>query len=454
MGAATAVPSITQAIVTNAVLRDIGLNAQAFSGSANPAAIYRMMVGGYNGIFPYYRELEEKDLCVGLSLEVRKMLVLAREWQVVGADEEDPLALQMQEEASAFLNDIPQFSFVLEELCDAPAYGYVVMEIMWRNDGNRVGVDKIIGRPQELFDFRQDLLDPPLGDLRFCPNMVSPGQQVPQEKFLVSTSKPRHGDRRGLPLLRRLYWPSWFKRQGLTLDLKFLEKPVGTIAVMYDANNDDQQQKALAIAEALASEIAVAVPNSVKLIESLLGQTRQRDGKDYQLIIDYLDSEMTRAILGQTLATRGSEQQRGTQALGNVHQDMLYEIVRRDANQVSVVIDEQLLGPWLRWTYGDIALDRSYRPHFKIDVEPEKDMLERARALKEARGLVEIPKRYAREQLGIPAPEEGEELVNSAVVPVELTGIGPDSEADIHQPPKEEDSAKGEDGEQGDAAQD
>lgn len=416
--------SLLREVVTREVLRYQGLNTQAYSGTTNPATIYRIMTGGYNQVFPYYRELEEKDLSVASALETRKLLVQGREWTVISADEANGQAQQYHDEASAFLRAIPQFGFVLQELLDAPAYGYAVAEIMWRNDGNRVVVDKIIGRPQEFFDFRLDYLDPPLGDLRFLPNMIPAGEEVPQEKFIVNTYKPRHGDRRGLPLLRKLFWPSWFKRQGLRLNLQFLEKPRGTIAVQYASGaNSSGKQEALAVAEGIASEIAVAVPESVKVMESLLSTTRIREGKDYQIIVDYLDAEMTRLILGQTLSTRGQEQGKGTQALGNVHQDLLYQTVKRDAQDLEEVINEQLLGPWLRWTFGDISLDRSFRPHWAIDLAPEQDILEQARILKEARGLIDVPRTEAYKRLQIPEPEEGEALVNASVIPVELTGL-------------------------------
>jgi phage gp29-like protein len=255
--------------------------------------------------------------------------------------------------------------------------------------------------------------------------MVPPGEEVPPEKFLVSTFKPRHGDRRGLPLLRRLFWASWFKRQGLRLDLQFLEKGQGTIAVQYPQTADEgEKSKALEVAEAIANEVAVAVPASMQVMDSLLSGTRRREGKDYQLMTDYFDSEMTRMILGQTLTTRGSEQQRGTQALGEVHQNLLIEFVKRDAGDLSTVIDEQLLTPWLRWTFGDVALDRAFRPYFVIDCEPEEDVLNQAKILQAARGLVDVPLAEAYRRLQIPEPEEGEALVHASVIPVELTGLG------------------------------
>lgn len=411
-------------VVEKTVLAISGLQSQAFSGTSNPASIYRMMVSNLPSVLIYYREVEEKDTCIASSLFVRRALVLARDWNISCADENDERAKMFKDEAAAFLRSIPSFRFILEELLDASGYGYSVAEIYWKNYGDRIGVEKIIGRPQEFFDFRESVSDVPIGDLRYLPNMVPPGEAVPPEKFLVSTYKPRHGDRRGLPLLRRLYWPSWFKRNGIRLLLQFLERGQGTVAVTYaSGNNDDEKEKAQEAAQAIAEEIAVAVPSSLKLIESLLSNTRHHDGNDYRSLVDYFDAEITRMILGQTLSTRGSEQNVGTQALGNVHRDLLTEIIRQDSDALSDVINEQLLGPWGKWTFGPDFEDRSFRPHFYIDTSNEKNIREEALALKEARGLVDISRADAYERLGLREPEEDEAVVNSSMIPIELTGM-------------------------------
>jgi phage gp29-like protein len=411
--------------VPRAVLAVQGLNAQAYSGAMNPTTIYTLMVQNLPQVMPYYRELEEKDTCIASSLQVRSQLVKARQWSVVGADEKDGQAQRFKDEAAEFLSGIPDFKFVIEELLGSVAYGYAVCETYWQNDANGIGVEKIIGRPQEFFDFRDSLIDVPVGDLRYCENMIPPGREVPQERFLVATYKPRHGDRRGVPVLRRLFWASWFKRQCLRLYLQFLEKGQGTIAVGYnDSAGSEEKAKAMEAAQAIADEIAVAVPSSMKIMEQLLSNTRHHDGNDYRTMLEYQDAEMTRLILGQTLTTRGQDNGKGTQARGDVHEDLLFEIIKSDAQNISEVIDEQLLKPWLLWTFGEIALDRAYRPHFQIDTNAKKDILNEANILMKARGLVDVTRSEAYERLGVREPEDGEALVNEPFTPVELQGFG------------------------------
>lgn len=418
----------TQEIVTNEILRyHGGLNAQAFSGATNPSDLWRIFMSGWTNVFPYYREIEEKDTAISSALETRRLLVLARGWQVTSADDAAGEANEIQEEASRFLQAIPNFNFALEELLDAPAYGYAVSEIMWENDGTEISVSKIIGRPQEYFRFGKDQWDPQLGDLHFLPDQFNP-TLVPAEKFLVNTYKPRHGDRRGLPLLRRLFWASWFKRQCLRLYLQFSEKGQGTVVVRYaDGANDDEKTKAQEVAQAIVDEMAVGVPKSLEVIESLLASARVRHGEDFSRLIDYLDAEMTRLILGQTLTTRGAEQGVGTQALGQVHENLMHEIIKRDAKAQDEVVNEQLLRPWGVWMFGEKFLDRNLRPTYATTLTPEHDAMEQANLLSKARGMIDIPLEEAYARFGIRRPEvdengEQEELVKESMFPMELGG--------------------------------
>ncbi len=403
-------------LVTNAILTVVGLNAQAFSGDSNPSTLWRRMVSNSPGIHPYYRELEAKDLDINTAGETRRLLVRSRESGVQAADEASGLAGQLATEASQFIDSIPNFRFALWELLDAPFYGYAELEILWNIADGRVGVEKLVGRPQELFSFNE-LTQPQTGPLRLSQFPGATGTEVPPEKFIVSSYRPRHGDRRGLPLLRDLFWPSWFMRQVLRLHLKFLEKGSGTVIVKYPSGAQDADKaKALEAAEGIAEELAVAVPETFSLVVEALQTTRTRNAEDFRSINDSFSAGVTRKILGQTLTTRGSEQQRGTQALGEVHERLMWEIIRDDAADLEEAVNEQLLKPWLLWQFGPQALDRAVRPWWTIEKEPPKDALAAADLLLKARTLrLEIPEEEARQRLQLRAPEEGEAVLEQPV---------------------------------------
>ena len=409
-------------VVTQEILRTTGLNAQAFSGAQNLSTLYRRMVDGSASVFSLYRELEEKDTAVASALSTRRALVLSREAKVQSADAANPTAQRFAEETSNFLDRIPNLEFALWELLDAPGYGYAVAEILWRIDDGRIGVEKIVGRPQELFRFGKPF-EPQTGELLLALTQAGEGQPVPPGKFLVSIFQPRHGERRGRPLLRRLFWSSWFKRNVLRLHLGFLEKGAGTVVVRYQNSTDDREKgKALEAAQAIAEEIAVAVPEGFSLLSEALQNTRTREARNFSTLADYFDAEMTRVVLGQTLTSRGSEQQHGSRALGEVHLEILFELIRRDATELETVVNEQLIDPWLLWTFGPQALERAFRPWWTIDKMPPPDVARAAENLAKAQSLgLVISESFAREKLEIPAPE-GTESVLGREQPGEVEG--------------------------------
>lgn len=411
-------------VVTDEVLRIAGLNAHEFSGDLNPSGIWQTLQRGGTDVFPHYRKLYQMDIAVNSGFQTRKLLVLARDWQVTGADDSNGEAVRIQEETSAFLESIPGFGFSLSELLDAPAFGYAVSEIMWENSGDQISASKIIGRPQQLFRFGKDILDPQVGDLYFLPSGISSdATTVDQVKFLVNSFDPQHGDRRGSPLLKKLFWASWFKRQCLRLNLQFVEKGQGTVVVVYPTGASDEEKKlAQECAQAIAGEAAVAVPKGFEVVPELLTNARTRQADDYQTLIGRFDLEITRLILGQTLTTHGSDEGRGTQALGNVHQNLMYEIIKRDAKGLDDVVNDQLLTPWGLWTFGEKFLDRAVRPTFAINLMPEEDAMGWANLLSKSRGMVDIPERFAREKLQIPAPDKDEALIKESMFPIDLGG--------------------------------
>jgi len=415
-------------LVTRQILWISGLNAQAFSGAQNPSTIYRLMVDGSPSVFPYYREVEEKDTAIASAIETRKILARARDAKVQGADPDNGEAKRYAEGLAEFLEAIPNFRQARRELLAAPAYGYKVLEILWSvaPEGIRA---KLIGRPQEIFRFGR-LTEPQIGELLLSSFPGGEGAPVPASKFIVATHQPRDGDRRGLPLLRRLFWPSWFKRNVLRLHLGFLEKGNGTVVVKYNPGaSDTEKDKALAAARAIALELATAVPEGFALVTEALQTTRTRDANDFRALFDYFDMEMTRLILGQTLSTRGQEQGVGTQALGAVHQALLWEYIADDLADEEEAWNEQLCAPWLLWTYGPRALERDVRPYWRVAKQPPKDRMAELSLLEKARNLgARVPELEVYEKGGIRQADAGEAVLpppalSMAMLPEELPEV-------------------------------
>lgn len=363
-------------IVTQEVLATGRVNAwtlaSGFAGISNPTTIWQQMASDSPRAYQFYRELEEKDEDVGGLLEMLKLLVLSLPHQVQPADDSAEAA-----RAADFVReqlDAIDMHTVCDALLDAPGYGLSISEVVYDISAGQIAVKEINDCPQDLFSFGA-LGDPQVGPLRFMGNYYSStsdgGLLVPEEKFLIWSYRPRCRNRRGRPLIRQVFWPSWFKRQALRMWLRFGEKGPGTAAVKYPKGaTEDEQRKALAAAESIVEKIAVAVPENFALVEELLTAARSQNPAVYEKLVDRMEMSITRRILGQTLTSHGSDGGTGSFALGGVHEDILFLKVKELAGALQSVINEQLVRRLVLWNFGP----KTPMPKWTISSEQPDDL--------------------------------------------------------------------------------
>jgi len=408
---------VTDELVTADVLAGVGINPIAFSGADNPSAAWRLMLADSPAAYPLYRDLEEKDGQISSALETRKDGVLRRERKLVAA-----AATAADERRADFARDalaaVPHFENILYELLDAVGYGFTVAEILWEQEGSTVFIRDIKPRPQELFTFGPSGR-PQTGPLQFShqPRVTSHQlRPLPAHKFLVTSFRPRHGNRRGRPLLRRVFWASWFKRQDLKFWLKFIEKGTGSVVVRYPQGSSDQdKQRALEAAEAINAETAVAIPENFQIVSELLQAARAGSTDVFLALADNLcNNEIARVILGQTLTQRGGEDGRGSRALGEVHQEVRFEKVGADARDLMAVINDQLLRWLFLFNFGpDVPI-----PRWSIALDPPDDLRQRIEIDERlARLGAPLPLTYLQRTYSLPSPQPGETTLTSSAIP-------------------------------------
>ena len=371
------------------------------------------MLADSSTAYALYRDLEEKDGQVSSALETRKDGVLRRERKVVAA-----AATADDERRAAFAREvlaaIPHFENLLYELLDAVGYGFTVAEILWEQEGSTVFIRDIKPRPQELFAFGE-VGRPQNGLLRFSHQSRVASREslaLPEHKFLVNSFRPRHGNRRGRPLLRRVFWASWFKRQDLKFWLKFIEKGTGSVVVRYPAGATEQdKQRALEAAEAINAETAVAIPENFQIVSELLQAARAGDTDVFLTLADNVcNNEIARVILGQTLTQRGGEDGHGSRALGEVHQEVRFEKVAADARDLMSVINDQLL----RWLFLFNFGPEVAAPRWTIALDPPEDLRQRIEIDERlARLGAPLPLGYLQRTYSLPAPQAGEDALSA-----------------------------------------
>jgi len=363
----------------------------------------------------YYRELEEKDSDVANCLDSLKMSVTKRQRSVAPANDKDSRAVDTMEFIEAQLAAV-DFDAVLDCILDAAGYGFSVQELMFDVSAGQASLTGIDDCPQELFLFG-DRFRPQVGPLQLLESpWASSGAEVPENKFLITTYRKRGRDRMGRPLLKEVFWDSWFKRNVLRFWLKFAEKGPGTAVVRYaDSSDPEQKQLAADLAQSIVDGTAVGVPANFQIELELLKTARAQDPAVYQKLKEHHQYSIARRILGETLTSFGNEGGTGSKAQGDVHADTFDSRSMSLCSAVEKVVNLQLVAPLVLWNFGPDAP----MPVWSLDKKQKQDLLQRINIDATAQRMgKKIPVGYMNTTYQIPlAQGEDAEDPNDVLVP-------------------------------------
>lgn len=301
--------------------------------------------------YKIYDDIERDCHAYGL-LQKRKLAVIARPWQVDPASE-DPLDKKAADVVRRQLDDmggplldnpgiVPAvstgFDLVCYNLLDAVLKGFSVGEIMWERMDNEIVARSVRPRDQRRFEFGDDYTL----RLKTLQNML-PGETVPPRKFIVHTFGSKDGNPRGLGLGSKLFWPAFFKRNGITFWLTYLDKYASPTSIgKYPAGASDNDKQVLMNAlEAIANDAGVTIPSGME-IELL--EAKRAGTVSHEQFCRYMDEEMTFAVLGESPTSKGSGGALASAALAR--EEVRLELVKADADLLSATLNATL-SPWI-----------------------------------------------------------------------------------------------------------
>jgi phage gp29-like protein len=388
--------------------------AQAFTGMSDPTAMWQQMIMDTPFAVQFYRELEEKDEDVGAAMEELKLAVLDRNFTVQPADQSGR-AVDIAQFVQSQFDAMPGFESMLDSLMDAPFYGFSLVELMYDVSAGQVSLTDAKDCPQELFTFALPFY-PQMGPLRLLQTPYDlNGIEVPEQKFAIFSYRPRARNRRGRPLLRKVFWPSWFKRQAMRFWLRFAEKGPGTAVVQYEQGaSDAEKQQALEAAEAIVERVAIAVPKNFGLMEDLLKIARSQDPDVYEKLCMRCELSIYRNLVGETLTSHGGEDGKGTQALGTVHEGVKEKKAARLAKSLGDVLNDQIVHNLVMWNYGPDAP----MPKAVLSNADETDLGDRSTVDSTLQKMgMPITQSYVQETYGLPEPKEGDVVLTPVSAP-------------------------------------
>jgi phage gp29-like protein len=358
--------------------------------------------------FSMAENLEESDMQFRSLIGTRKLAVAGLELVVEPFDTSRQAKKVAELVRSVLTSDA--FESVLLDILDALSKGVSMVEIMWDTSGVQwlpVGFKR---REQRWFEF--DKTDGTTVKLR-----GPAGTQVDLEpnKFIIH--KPLL--KSGLPIRSGLAMSAawaWVIKSLILADwLAFCEVYGQPFRIgKYEQGTKKEDVVGLKRAlESLGTNAYAVLPRTMA-VEFVNAGGATGNSDLFEQIIRYLDEQLAKLILGQTLTSGSGSKGAGggtSQALGKVHNEVRADLLRADAKQLAATILRDLVTPLVAFNFGaDVPLPKV---HFQID-EPE-DLVGLATILEKTVPLgFKVPQKWARDKFGVPEAEDGEDLLEIA----------------------------------------
>lgn len=294
-------------------------------------------------------------------------------------------------------NQRGNFRLLVRQMMESVAYRYAVHEIVWQPR-----IDPITGKPRLTAKLNYVPLwffENTTSKLRFLPNAYGglEGREMPEGEWLVTV---------GDGIMECLAVCYMFKQMSLK-DWVGFNDIFGTpgIHALTDAAKDSPEWNVLAAAVEDFSQNWKALTNrgaELKLIEA-----KNSGQLPFPPLVERMDRAIATICRGADLSTMSAGSGEGSGAsLQGDESDLLEEddaeTITEALEQLSVIVIKQLFG------------DDTPLAYVQIGVRTKKTTDESIKKMEFlAKHGVPVGKQYARQELGVPAPAEGEEVLTA-----------------------------------------
>jgi phage gp29-like protein len=389
-------------------------------------------------------EMEEKDLHYLAVLETRKEAVAGLELIVRAASSsaDDQRAAAIVREV--LLGGVLTMDSAIMDMLDAIGKGFSATEIIWDRSGRQWYPRELKWRDPRWFMFDwisgeellvRTLKEQPLSGAspkapRKAPGLDSETPHFSGDglaggvrggiqpmtapllpfKFITHFSKAKAG----LPirggLARAAGWAYLFKNYILKDWVTFTEvfgQPLRVGKYHPGATEIDKQTLLQAVAS-IGTDAAAIIPESM-MIE--FTEARQSGSSElYRSFCEYLDAQVSKAVLGQTLTTE-MPARGGSRGAAEVHNTVRRDILAADARRLGETLGRDLVRPIVDLNLGP---QRQY-PKLALGLPDDQNVKEFADIVAELadRGL-RVAQKSVLDKLGLPEPSPGDTILTPA----------------------------------------
>lgn len=348
------------------------------------------------------QDMEERELHYTSVLGTRKRAISAIE-PVVEAASEDAIDVKLAD-AVEDLAGQTVFLEMMEHLVDAIGKGYAVSEIMWETSANQWMPYDYRARDPRFFVF--DFVN--RSEMRLA-SLSDPVHGDPMAPFKFVRHVPRL--KSGIPirggLAKPAAWAFIFKAYSLKDWVAFAEVYGMPIRVgKYGAmSTPEDRAKLLAAVRNIGTDAAAIIPETMAIDFVEAGGGKGGGGAAvFKDLCDYLDKQVSKLVLGQTMTTdHGS-----SMAQAKVHENVRRDILIADARQLEATINRDLIRPFVDLNYGP----QKHYPQFTLPVVEPEDLIALSDNLKKLIPLgLRISESEVRDRFGFSDPNAGEAIL-------------------------------------------
>jgi phage gp29-like protein len=402
-------------------------------GPAQVSNIIRQADVGYLWqLIDLAREAREKDCHLHAVLSTFELSLAGMNVTVVPASDDD-----FDKEVAGFVEEtLQQFGpypeneqscdlyTLIQHLAGGFYYSHAVAELIW---GYRDG--KLVPIAAEPVQARRFVIEPISNRLHFWDpqgGIVYPGinlkaiypyRFIQFEPIVLGNGRAREG------LMRPLIWAAMFRnwafRDWMALaELAWKPWRIGYYDKEEYASTADIQGLINAV-NLLTTNGGTVLPSTVKLdVEWPKGGTSGGKGSAHRELVEFMASEMSKAVLGQTQTTDSGS----SLSQARVHQEVRQDRRNSAARAISAALQLQLVGPAVWLNYGkrhkvgkkefDVKL-----PQIRLTANDTDDAEMATVLVKLCKELgLPVPVRWLYETFGIPAPRPGEQVIGNPML--------------------------------------
>jgi phage gp29-like protein len=305
------------------------------------------------GDYQIYEELLRDDQ-VASCFQQRRLAVVCREWEVIPGGNR-----KLDKEAAKYIENwlkAIDFDNITNKMLFGVFFGFGVSELLWKNSGKYWEIPKIKVKKQRRFAFDPD------GNLKLLTFKAPYGEALPPKNFWhFSCGADNDDEPYGLGLAHFLYWPCFFKRNGLKFWLNFLDR-FASPPLHGQTNNSNPTQKEIDDVtdgiKSLRNNGGIVTPLGTQ-IDVL---TAQGGAVDHAKFLDRMNAAISKIVLSQTMTTDNGS----SRSQSEVHERVVKAVIKSDADLICQSFNQGPIRWLIEFNFPGAALPQVWR---KLDDE-------------------------------------------------------------------------------------